>query len=257
MFRIQIVSVFVSIMLATPAAAMIDLGSAKSFAVLAGSTVTSAGATVITGSLGVSPGTATVPPAVIMLGALHAGDPLAAAAHADLGTAFAAVVAAPGAVDLTGQDLGGLVLTPGVYRFATSAQLTGTLYLDARGDPGANFLFQIGSTLTTASDSAVDLLGGGQAGHVFYAVGSSATLGTGTHFAGSLLAQASITLNDGARVDGRVLARDAAVTLVRNIVTVPTDAGAVPEPAQWMFFVGGFGIVGLGLRRRRSPLPFA
>ena len=119
--------------------------------------------------------------------------------------------------NLTGQNLGGLTLTPGVYSFSSSAQLTGTLTLDAQGDPNALFVFQIGSTLTTASNSSVVFINGGQGNNTFWQVGSSATLGTGTAFTGNILALASITLTTGANIRcGRALARNGAVTQDHN-----------------------------------------
>lgn len=245
-----------------PSVAAIDLGAASSFAVLGGSAVTTSGATAITGDVGVAPGTALTgfAAATISGGALHAGDAAAVAAHADLGVAYAAVAATSGAVMLTGQDLGGQVLAPGVYGFAAAAQLTGTLHLDALGDPNATWLFQIGSTLITASDAAVFVDGVGNAGNVFFQVGSSATLGTGTHFAGTILALTSITLDSGASVTGRVLASNGAVTLVDNQITLPVPpvtVAPVPEPEAWSLMVAGFGAVGAASRRARLPLRFA
>ena len=133
------------------------LGTAANFAVLAGSTVTNTGPTVLTGGLGVSPGTAVTgfPPGAVTGGTIHAADAVAAQAQTDLTTAYTTAAGLTPTADLTGQDLGGLTLTPGVYHFASSAQLTGTLTLDSLGDPNAEFVFQIGSTLTTASNSHV------------------------------------------------------------------------------------------------------
>lgn len=141
---------------------------------------------------------------------------------------------------MTGQDLGGLTLGPGVYYFSSSAALTGTLNLS--GNANERFDFLIGSTLTTASSSAILLMNGAQAGNVFWQVGSSATLGTDTSFAGSILAQVSITLNTGTSLSGRALALTGAVSLDDNVITVPT---AVPEPsALWSgaFCASVFGV---------------
>jgi len=199
------------------------LGTASSFAVLASSTVTNTGASVITGNLGVSPGTALTGfgPAVIN-GTIHAGDAVAAQAQGDLHTAYNILAGKAVTTNLTGQNLGGLTLTPGVYHFNTSAQLSGTLTLDAQGNPNAEFDFQIGSTLTTATGSAVRIINSGSDGNVFWQVGSSATLGTATAFEGSILAFSSITVNTGSSiVDGRALALSGAVTLADNAISVP------------------------------------
>jgi len=207
----------------SPAFAQISLGTAGNFGVLGGSAVTNTGASVITGNLGVSPGTAVTgfPPGIVTLpGTIHSADAVAAQAQIDLTTAYNAIIATPTLVDLTGTDLGGLTLTPGVYGFTSSAQLTGTLTLDAGGNPNAVFIFKIGSTLTTASGSSVSVINSGSSCNVFWQVGSSATLGTTTSFAGNILALTSITLNTGANVSGRALARNGAVTLDGNNFTV-------------------------------------
>jgi hypothetical protein len=209
----------------SPALAQEYLGpSLRPFAVLGASTVTCTGASVITGDLGVSPGTAVTgfPAPCTVTGTIHGGNATAAAAHVDLTTAFTTLGALPCGLDLTGTDLGGLTLTPGVYCFSSSAQLTGTLTLDAQGSPSAEWVFQIGSTLTTASGSSVVFIGSGNPCGAQWRVGSSATLGTGTSFAGNILAQASITLTTGADVIGRALALTAAVTLDTNDVSSAT-----------------------------------
>ena len=134
-----------------------SLGTAQSFAVLGGSTVTNTGPTIITGDLGVSPGTAVTgfPPGIVTGGTIHAADAVALQAQSDTTTAYNDLAGQACTIDLTGQDLGGLTLVPGVYCFSSSAQLTGALTLDAEGDPNAVWVFQIGSTLTTASNSSV------------------------------------------------------------------------------------------------------
>ena len=198
----------------SPATAQPSLGTAASFGVLAGSTVTNTHSSGISGNVGVSPRTGAVTPP----GTIHSADAVAAQAQVDLTTAYNAIAGTPTLVDLTGTDLGGLTLTPGVYGFTTSAQLTGLLILDALGNPDAVFLFKMGSTLTTASYSSVIVINGGSSCNVFWQVGSSATLGTTTTFAGNILADQTITLNTGARLSGRALARIGAVTLDGNRV---------------------------------------
>jgi len=211
-----------------------SLGTAQNFAVLAGSTATNVPAvgTIVTGDLGVWPGLAITgfPPGIVN-GTIHAGNAVAMQAQADVTTAYNSLAGLPclPANNLTGQDLGGLTLAPGVYCFNTSAQLTGTLTLDAQGDPEASFIFQIGSTLVTASNSNVQVINGAQGCGAFWQVGSSATLGTGTSFIGSILALASVTLNTNATLSGRALARTGAVTMDNNIVTRTTCAPTVAK----------------------------
>jgi hypothetical protein len=198
-----------------------SLGAAERFAVLGASTVTSTGASVITGDLGVSPGSAVTgfPPGRFASGAIHSADAIALAAQNAVTTAYDSLVGQPCTRDLTGQDLGGQTLPAGVYCFSSAAQLTGRLTLDAQGNAQAAFIFKMGSMLTTASASSVVLTNGGSAGNVFWQVGSSATLGTATSFAGNILALTSITVTTGATVTGRTLARNGAVTLDTNSVT--------------------------------------
>ena len=199
----------------------IDLGTASSFAVLGGSAVTNTGPSVISGNLGVSPGAAVTgfPPGLVNNGAIHSADAVATQAEVDVTTAYNALAGSAVTQVLTGQDLGGLTLIPGVYFFASGAQLTGTLTLDAQGDPNAEFIFQIGSTLTTASNSRVLVLNGADGCNVYWQVGSSATIGTTTQFVGNILALTSISVLTGATVDGSLLARNGAVTLDSNVIT--------------------------------------
>ncbi|MBK6799504.1 MAG: DUF3494 domain-containing protein [Acidobacteria bacterium] len=208
-----------------------SLGTAQSFAVLGGSTVTNTGSTVVTGDMGVWPGLAITgfPPGVVNPpGTIHTGDAVAQQAQNDVTTAYNTLAGMACNTSLTGQDLGGLTLTPGVYCFSSSAQLTGSLTLDALGDPDAVFIFQIGSSLTTASNASVQVINAGQNCNVFWQVGSSATLGTSTDFVGNILALTSITLNTTATLSGRALARNGAVTMDTNTITASNCALCPP-----------------------------
>ncbi len=216
------------LVLSTCAEAQI-LGTAADFGVLGSSTVTNTGSSVIVGDVGVSPGSAVVgfPPGIVVPpGAIHAADAVAGQARVDATTAYNTLQGLPAQFNLTGQNLGGLFLGPAVYAFATSAQLTGVLTLNGQGNSAAQFVFQIGSTLTTASNSAVLLINGANGNNVYWAVGSSATLGTNSVFVGNILAQTSITLNTGASLTcGRALALNGAVTLDSNTITLCVPSG--------------------------------
>ena len=206
------------------------LATAASYAVLGASTVTNtATPTALTGDLGLYPGTSVTgfPPGTYT-GTLHQTDSFAQQAQLDALAAYNTIVAMGGAIDETGNDLGTLTLAPGVYKYTSTAQLTGTLTLNALGNPNAQWFFQIGSTLTTASASSVVFLGGvGSPGNVYWQVGSSATLGTTTAFQGTIIAQASITANTGASALGSLIALTAAVTLDDNAVTATGSSGTV------------------------------
>ena len=216
--------------LAVPAVAQaqVNLATTEPFVVLGGAAVTNTGPSVLNGDLGVSPGTSLVGfglPAVVN-GATHNNNAVAANAQDDLTTAYTVAAGQPvppGNV-LTGTNLGNRTLTAGAYRYSTSAGLTGALTLDAEGDPNAQFIFEIGSTLTTAGASSVRLINGASACNVFWQVGSSATLGTTTAFQGNLMALTSISLNNGATVIGRMLARNGSVTLINNVLSAPQCA---------------------------------
>lgn len=213
----------------TQAATSVGLGTADRFAVLAGSGITNTGPTRITGDIGTYPITTITGSTSITLDGLnHEGDAVTQGAKADLAAAYDYAVLQ--ASDFaTSADLGGSTLAPGVYTSASSLGLTGTLTLDARGDPDAVFIFQAGSTLTTASSSQVVLLNKAQAANVFWQVGSSATLGTSSTFRGTILALTSITATTGVVVDGRLLARNGAVTLDTNTITRSVPAIIVEE----------------------------
>ena len=215
------------------AQAQVGLGNATSFAVLAGSTVTNTGPTTISGDVGVSPQTAVVgfPPGVVSNGTIHAADAVAADAQDALTTAYNDAAGRGPAVDQTGKDLAGQKLDPGVYAASSSMALNGTLILDAKGDPNAVFVFQAGSTLILGTSSTVALAGQAQACNVFWQVGSSATISTGSTMVGSVLALTSITMETNASIQGRLLARNGAVTLDSNTIARPSCSVAPPAPS--------------------------
>ena len=212
-----------------------SLGAAGSFAVLGASAVTNTGPTILDGDLGISPNNASsvtgFPPGLVT-GVTHAADSVALQAQNDLTTAYNAVTSqACDSGPFAPTDLGGQTLTPGVYCYSSSVGLTGALTLNAQGDPNAVWIFRIGSTLTTASASSVVLINSASPCNVFWQVGSSATLGTTTAFKGNILALTSITVNTGANMIGRALARTGAVTLDTNNISFSTCA-AVPGSTQ-------------------------
>lgn len=191
------------------------LGTAANFVALASSTLTNTGPGVFVGNVGVSPGTEITgfPPGIMHGGTLYFGGAVPMQAQNDANIAYNDLAGEPCNVNLTSQDLGGMTLTPGVYCFDTSAQLTGDLVLDGLNNPLAVWVFQTGSTLTTASGASVRLINGGQALNVFWQVSSSATLGTTTLFQGNIIANMSISMDTGASLLGRALALNGAVTM--------------------------------------------
>ena len=205
---------------ARAATAPVPLGTAANFAVLAGSTITNTGPTTINTDLGLSPGTSVTgfPPGQVN-GTIHAADSAALQAQADLTAAYNDAAARTASATIP-TELGGTTQAPGVYDSAAGTfGITGTLTLDAQGDPDAVFIFQAASTLITASASNVQLVNGAQAANVFWLVGSSATLGTSSTLQGSILALTSITVTTGTTIDGRALARNGAVTLDTDTIT--------------------------------------
>ncbi|HXF32327.1 MAG TPA: ice-binding family protein [Solirubrobacterales bacterium] len=216
---------FAAIPIGFAQAAPVNPATTKPFVVLSGAGVENTGPSVLNGDLGVSPGTSLVgfgAPATVN-GAIHENDGVAAQAQADLTTAYnvaSGQAVSPGN-ELTGQNLGGLTLTPGTYGFSSSAELTGQLTLDAQGDPDAEFVFVIGTTLVTESASSVILTNGASPCNVYWKVGSSATFGTTTAFEGNVLALESISVNNGVTVLGRLLARNGEVTLINDVLTAP------------------------------------
>jgi Ice-binding-like len=227
----------VALALAVPVAAQaapVNLATVNPFVALAGTTVTNTGPSVLNGDLGVAPGTALTGfglPAVVN-GATHANDAVAGQAQSDLTNAYNVAAGQPvsPANDLSGTDLGNRTLTAGAYRYTSSALLTGPLTLDAQGDPNAQFVFLIGAELTTESASSVVLINGASPCNVYWQVGSSATLGTTTAFEGNLMALTSISLNNGASVIGRVLARNGQISLINNVLTRPLCATETTTP---------------------------
>ena len=229
----------------TTAQIVVPLGDAQNFAVLASSTVTNTGNTIITGDMGVSPGTAFTgfnPPGKQVKGQIYSGAPtLAGDAQNSAVAAYNNAKAQATTTDLTGkmlgQDAGATTLTPGVYNFSSSACITGTLTLNDGGDPNAVFIFKMGSTLTTATASQVVMSSGGNGANVFWICGSSATIGTYTTFVGNIIALASITMTTGASTTGRLFALNGAVTMDTNTAyavsatpkLIDTDGDGVPD----------------------------
>jgi hypothetical protein len=207
----------------TQAATSVGLGTADSFAVLAGAGVTNTGPSVINGDLGTAPTPAVTgfggAPNGTVNGATHQADALAAQAQADLTTAYDNA-AGQGPVNTLATELGGQTLTPGIYNSSSGTfGITGTLTLNGQGNPDAVFIFKTATTLITASASQVLMINGAQPCHLFWQIGSSATLDTNSAFAGNILALESISLNSGVVVNGRLLARNASVTLINDVVT--------------------------------------
>ena len=225
-----LLTLILAVMMTVPAMSMaaqptVNLGTTSSFAVLAGTGITNTGPTTLTGSagndVGVSPGSSFTGQASVTMvgGAVHLADAVALQAQNDLVTAYNDA-AGRTPVTIIPTELGGTTLIPGVYAAESGTfQITGTLTLDAQGDPNAPFIFLTDSTLVTASNSSVSLLNGARFCRVFWKVGSSATLGTNSHFVGHIFALTSIAAQTGATVEGQLLARNGEVTLDTNTIT--------------------------------------
>ena len=227
------IAMFIASQPAVAATAPVSLGTATSFAVLAGTTVTNTGPSSISGNLGVSPGTAVTgfPPGLVSNGTIHRADGVANNAESSLTTGWVNAAGRSPTANVPAFIGAGQTLAPGVYKASSSLEVGGSLTLDAHGDPNAVFIFQAPSTLITDSASSVTLTGGAQACNVFWWVGSSATLGTSSDFAGSVLALTSISVDTGDTIAGRALARNGAVTLDDDTITVPSCASGAPPTA--------------------------
>jgi type VI secretion system secreted protein VgrG len=228
------IAVLIATQPAVAAVAPVGLGTAGSYAVLAGSTVTNTGLSLISGDLGVSPGSAVTgfPPGIVIGGTIHTADTNATGAQADLTTAYNDAAGRTPTVPPISVIRGSTTLAPGVYMAPSSLAVGGSLTLDAHGDPNAVFIFQAGSTLITDTGTTISLTNGAQACNVFWQVGSSATLNTSTTFQGTILALTSISVLTGDTITGRALARNGAVTLDDDTITRPSCATSpTPTPS--------------------------
>lgn len=252
------------------------LGTASTYAVLGATTVTNTGSSVLSGNLGVYSGTAITgfPPGEVINGSTYAATAGALAAQVDALTGFTSLNSLPSTFNLSGQNLGGMILTPGVYTYSSSAELSGTpLTLNFEDLNGATIVLQIGSTLTTASASSVLVENLGTNDNVYFAVGSSATLGTNSTFLGDIIAEDSIALTTGANIQcGSAIALTGAVTLDTNTITdcsssgsdistasinnpfVPTsdpvDPTPTPEPGSFVLMASGLLAAAASFRRK-------
>jgi len=201
-------------------------GAAQSYAIIAGSTVTNSGASNVYGSLATSSSSAIGFSTDVVHGEIHTGDDAALNAQADASTVYRYLAGLNCTNVMTGIDLGGVTVNPGVNCFVTTAQLTGTVTMNGTGDPEDVFIFQIGTTLTTSNNAAVLLINGAKSTNVFWQVGSSATIGVGAEMAGNILAYSSISLNTGATLAGRAFCQVGGVTMLTNTIT-PEDIAVI------------------------------
>src|SRR5580693_3932074 len=234
------IALFIASQPALAETAPVGLGTAGTFAVLAGTTVTNTGPSTISGDLGVSPGTAVTgfPPGTVSNGTIHSADGVANGAQSDLTIAYNDAAGRSPTANVPAFIGAGQTLAPGVYKATNSLHVGGSLTLDAHGDPNAVFIFQAPSTLITSSASSVVLTNGAQACNVFWQVGSSATLGTNSTFTGTILALTSISVKTGDTIAGRALARNGSVTLDDDTITAsscsitpPTSTATPTRPA--------------------------
>ncbi|HQZ33426.1 MAG TPA: ice-binding family protein [Ilumatobacteraceae bacterium] len=230
----------------------VQLATAANYSVLGATTVTNTNPSVIGQSVGLSPGPSIVgfPPGIVLApGTIQGADAVTGQAQDDLTTAYLDAAGRSVEFPTTNADLVGLTLAPGVYSAASKAPLglSGALVLDGQGDPNAVFIFQTDSTLITSSGSSITVINGASECNVFWQVGSSATLGSGSTFVGSILALTSITVESSAVVQGRALARNGAVTLDDNVFTAPScQPSTVPGSTTTMTAVGGGGTTTVG-----------
>ncbi len=236
-----------SALLPAHAQTVVNLGTASTFAALAGTTVTSTGLTVLNGNLGTEPGAAITGfgPGVVN-GTTYAGGAVAQQARIDVITAYNAV-SGQTATTTGATAFATTTLTPGVYNAAASLSLSGIVTLDGNNQANPVFVFQMGSTLLAAGTTQVVLINGARAENVYWRVGSSATLDSAAVFAGTIFANTSITLGSGVSVDGRLFAINGALSLIGNTVSVPVSA--IPEPATTSLLVAGFFGLVIGARR--------
>ena len=234
----------VFLFLAKPSFAIQAHNSLQQFAVLSGGSVSCTGPSAIIGAVGASPGNTVsgFPPCTVTGTVRMPGDPLTTQAYVDLGIVYQSLAAAPcdSANDLTDQDLGGKTLKPGVYCFATPAQLTGTLILDGRSSVDPQYIFQIKGAFTAAANSSVAMINGVQANGVFWQINGAATIGSRSAMSGNILATSGISLHDGAHIIGRALALNGAVTMEASSVSLPPKATSVCAER----VIGGGSIIG-------------